>query len=230
MPDRFRDFPDEGAELNLAPIMNIMMILIPLLLASSSFVLVGGVNINSPAHHCPTGELTDSPQDEAPLPRLLVAISMDGFTISDIHRSLEFAESGMGQPLDECAWSTATDSESLPITVCNRTASEDRENVLSQLNFRGLYNRLVEIHNHPHWRHQWNDDNSIIAIIAEPEIPFDVIVRTMDVARNYLDFDVYSDDERFQMANLREISDDEGNTHMRLFPSPILMMPRAVAN
>ena len=230
MPDRFRDFPDEAADLNLAPIMNIMMILIPLLLASSSFVLVGGVNISSPAHHCPTGELADMTQDEAPLPRLLVSISMDGFAISDIRRSDEFAESGMGQPLDECAWSAATDSESLPITVCNRNPSEDRDLLLSQLNFRGLYNRLVEIHNHPYWRHQWNADNSIIAIIAEPEIPFDVIVRTMDVARNYLDSDVYTDDERFQMANLRETTDDDGPSHMRLFPSPILMIPRAVVN
>lgn len=231
MPRMKRRPEEEQQGLNLAPIMNIMMILIPLLLASSSFVLVSALNVNSPRNA--QSSIPDEQQDteEIPVPRVLVAVSESGFTITDMRQSPAFAESQLGCPLTECGGCDSVEPGSVAITICNRPGTDGANTpLLERLNYRGLYNRLVAIRNHPSWTAQWNADNALVNLLADKEIPFDVIVRTMDVARFLLEEDSYTTDEVFWGASYRADQEDEDTQFARLFPSPVLLLPRASAD
>jgi len=222
-------YTEEENSMNLAPIMNVVMILIPLLLVTASFVVVQTLNVNSPRSAQSVTPEEQEDQEEVPVPRVLVAVTEEGFTVTDMRQSPAFAESRLGMPLAECGGSAAVDNAggAVPITICNTPNRQNETVLLNRLNYRGLYNRLVEIKNYSAWAAQWDDDNSIINIVADREIPFEVVVRVMDIARYFLQSDSYENDEAFRTAVYRE----EGNdAYVDLFPSPVLLLPRASAN
>ena len=92
-------YHEEEYTLNLAPIMNVVMILIPLLLVTASFVVVQTLNVNSPRSAQSVTPEEQEDQEEVPVPRVLVAITEDGFTVTDMRQSPAFAESRLGFPL-----------------------------------------------------------------------------------------------------------------------------------
>lgn len=213
----------EDIQLNLAPIMNMVMILIPLLLLTATFVVVQTLEVASPRNAQSTQPPEDQDPEEVPTPRVHVAITENGFTISDMQASPAWLESNLWAPIPGCPGAgQALDPMQVVVTVCNRDVGVDA-NLLERLDFRGLYNRLVEIYNNPNWKSQWDDTNTIINIAADREIPFDVVVRTMDVARFFLDNDQYEDDQAFRSAQYREVD----NAPVKLFPTPVLLLPRA---
>jgi biopolymer transport protein ExbD len=217
-------------ELNLAPIMNIVMILIPLLLITASFVVVATLNVNSPRNAQSVTPEEQQEEQEVPVPRVLVSITENGFIVNDMRQSPAFAESGLGTPLSHCAGAQGTQPGmmAMPITICNPAtrATDQSISLLDRLDYRGLYNRLVEIKTYSAWNAQWNDDNQILNIMADREIPFEVVVRTMDIARYYLGEDGYENDEEFRTAVYREESEGE---YSKLFPDPVLLLPRTAA-
>src|SRR5690625_118725 len=78
-------------ELTLAPIMNMVMILIPLLLVMVEFeeFAISPVEATS-SGGASSGDSADS--DDVRPPRILISISEDGFRIADFFASPDFAE------------------------------------------------------------------------------------------------------------------------------------------
>jgi hypothetical protein len=220
--DRIMRMQDEQ-ELNLAPIMNMVMILIPLLLVGASFVTVASLEVHSPRNAQSTNPEPDTEIEEVPVPRVLVAISENGFTISDLRNSPAFLQSGLSNPTPDCA-SRPTAEGAVPVTVCARQSSSER--LLDRLNYRDLYNRLVEVKNYSAWAAQWDDSNSLVNIVADREIPVEVVIRTMDIARFFLENNRYDDEAAFRAATYRTA---EGGAFEPLFQDPVLLLPRAAA-
>jgi len=232
---------DDEYELNLAPIMNVVMILIPLLLISSSFVMVATLKVHSPRNaQSVNEEPVEEESEEVPVPRVVVAISDEGFTISDLRQSPAFIASELGNPRGDCA-ATASDQ---PVTICTKSDNIG-SSLASRLNYRELYNRLIEIRRYtgtpenPGWAAQWDESNVIINILADREVHVDAVIRLMDVARYILNQESYGDDESFQMADYIEAGECTQNRDCELgvcasgacltnlFPDPVLLLPNA---
>ncbi|MBN1946294.1 MAG: hypothetical protein JW797_11510 [Bradymonadales bacterium] len=219
-------YEDSNPDLFLIPIMNIIMIIIPLLLLTASFVIVATLPVTSPRSAQAVTPQEQMEEMQVPVPRLLVAITENGFTITDMAQSPAFAESQLGYPLAECP-PASPESGLMPVTICNVGGRVSQPKLIDRLNYRGLYNRLVEIKNYSAWNAQWTDENEIINIVAEREIPFEVVVRTMDISRFFMEQDGYNDEETFRTAEYRT---EEGGAFVDLFPSPVLLLPRAVTD
>lgn len=213
---RYRDLfaRDEEHNLNLAPILNVVMILIPLMLINATFLVVATLSTSSPS----PPNVSETPPEEV-APRLLIAITEDGFTIGDLRQTSTFIESGLGLPIPGCE-AHALVSDGVPATVCARDVRSD-SSLMARLDYRGLYNRLVEIRER--WADHWHD--SAISITADREIPADAVIRAMDVSRFLLEESFYGDDEAFRVAQYRL---NEGQP-IALFEAPVLMLPRAQA-
>lgn len=215
----------EEIELNLAPIMNVVMILIPLLLVSASFLIVATLEVHSPKNAQSVNPPEDEQPEEVPVPRVLVAITENGFTISDLRQSPAFLQSGLGAPIPECQGSAPTEPGQVPVTICTKPNAAAGSALLTRLNYRGLYNRLVEVYRQPDWTARWDGSNSIINLVADREVPVEVVIRTMDVARFFLENDRYDDEEGFRQARYRR----EEDTPVALFHDPVLLLPRSAA-
>jgi hypothetical protein len=230
---RLSDALELETELNLAPIMNIVMILIPLLLVTATFVSVNTLAVNSPQNAQSIQPPEQEDEEETPVPRLLVAISEDGFRISDMRQSPAFAESGLADPIDGCG-GDSLEAGSLPITICNNPEQAADEALLDRLDWRGFYNQLVRIKNYDGgadhargWRARWDDQNCILNVVADREIPFEVVIRTMDIARYLLQQDHFESEEEFRAS----VYIEEGEGRFKdLFPIPVLLLPRAASD
>ncbi len=168
--------------------------------------------IHSPQN---SGRIDRWGDDEAIPPRVLIAITEDGFTISDLTQSESFRASGMGDPLEGCGIPTLRGS--LPVTVCARNGAG---RLVDQMDYRRLYNRLVQIRTHADWAELWDENNSIINIVAERETPLDVVLRVIDVSQTVRSQTDYSDDTDFQ-------TDSDDSSAAPLFPRPVLLLPRS---
>ena len=215
----------EEQELNLAPIMNVVMILIPLLLVSASFLIVATLEVHSPQGQNVNPSEVDPPE-EVPVPRVLVAITENGFTVSDLRQSDVFRQSGLSAPIPECHNAVPVEPGQVAVTVCTNPNASPGSSLLERLDYRGLYNRLVEVYRQPEWTARWDESNSIINIVADREVPVEVVIRTMDVARFFLESDHYSDEVAFRTAPYRRTDDSP----LALFQAPVLLLPRAAAD
>lgn len=172
-------------ELNLAPIMNMVMILIPLLLVMVEFeeFAMSPVEASSSGQSASTS--TDDSDDVQP-PRLLISISDDGFRIADFFASPDFAE--FSQPLARCEGGDEGDGASGAPTVCLEPGETAEPGDYSGLDYAGLYNRMLEIRMHEPWKEAYSKpENGVILITAESDVPAAVLVRTMDLGRYFLD-------------------------------------------
>ncbi len=97
-PSKRRNRPDEELEVNLTPIMNLMVVLIPLLLTSVQFIKLGIIELNLPPSIAGMGEPVIMDKEPA-LPRLDLSISItrNGFTISSAMAILR-NEAGVSVP------------------------------------------------------------------------------------------------------------------------------------
>ncbi|MCB9506738.1 MAG: biopolymer transporter ExbD [Myxococcales bacterium] len=182
---------EEAVELNLAPIMNMVMILVPLLLLSSVFIKAGVVNVSSPRRADASRAESEERPEEPAVPRVVVSIGRDGFRISDQRNLGSFAP--FAQPVARCAnqrsgsASAPGDTRELPPTVCLRDDAGAGADLLAALDFGGLYNRLAEIRLQSEWFVGFGEEGgSVISVLADPDIPFEVLVATMDTARYLL--------------------------------------------
>jgi biopolymer transport protein ExbD len=218
-------------ELNLAPIMNLVMILIPLLLISVEFEQMGVINVSAPK--LSVGPVTDdpTPPEEQPL-NLTIAISNSGFGIAATGAKLA--------PLSGCP-------EQSPMTVCVKPgkdvpamlgevkslrdkfdATGNREllvqsdsklnEVVQAYDFRRLYNELVKIKkNFP--------AETVVNVGADPDIPFEIVVATMDTVRFKLkgegDEGTFESDPKFEVAQYQEGSGGDSK-YAELFNDVVL--------
>lgn len=171
-------------ELNLAPIMNMVMILIPLLLVMVEFEEFAISPVESTSSGGAASADSDDSDDVRP-PRILISISEDGFRIADFFASPDFAE--FSQPISRCAGEVG-DGAAGPATVCLEPDKTPEPGDYSGLDYAGLYNRLVEIRLHAPWREAYSKpENGVILLTAEADVPAAVLVRAMDLSRFFLD-------------------------------------------
>lgn len=245
--------PAEVVELNLAPIMNMVMILIPLLLLQAVFLKTGVVNISSPRNAQATTPEQEEAEEEVPVPRVVVYISSDGFRIGDQRNLPEFQQFTM--PIARCGGGGAAagapgqlnphDMAEIPPTICLRDGTDVNAPLVQRLDFAALYNQLVAIRLQPQWFDRFAEEsNSIVSILGDPEIPFEVLIKTMDTARFFLAAEgtdpgapsASSAIASFQLGaagaatpedleNAHYLTVNE-NERVELFPDPVLLLPR----
>ncbi len=205
-------------ELNLAPIMNMVVILIPLLLLSIVFLEVGVINITAPKLSVgPATSEPPPPDDKKPL-NLTVTVQTKGFTIA--------ASEAVLQPRGGCPSPGPTiclAKQNVDVAAKFQRAREafaagnqvggeaEMKEALDAFNWVELYNQLVRIKNE-------YKEETIIKISADPDTPYSAIVRLMDVSRFRLEKDSYSQPSEFWNAGYRS----SGAGQDELFPDPIL--------
>lgn len=203
-------------DLNLAPIMNMVVILIPLLLLSVVFLKVGVINITAPK--LSMGPPTDTPPpDEEPL-NLTVGVQAKGFRIAATNAVLP-EMSGCPVPgpticLEDQTVDTSAKFDSARAALAKSDLARGEGELkagMAAYNWRELYNQLARI------KGQYKNE-TIINISADPDIPYAVIVRVMDVARYKLEKDSYAKTSDFWAATYAK----GATTYEELFPDPVL--------
>lgn len=223
---RSKRMVEEEQELDLAPIMNMVVILIPLLLLSVVFVQVAVINITAPK--LSMGPQSDTPpeDDKKPL-NLTVTVAPNGFRIA--------AEGGNLGPVTGCPADGPTIClrSDKPVDVSAKFA-ESRKYVaggdlkgagdsieagLSAFQWRVLYNELAKIKTR-------YPEETVMNVSADPDIPFGAIVRLMDVARYQLEDETYEADKAFwDAAYKKEKVKDEKDGQMKEKPSDLFSDP-----
>lgn len=193
--------------LNLAPIMNMVVILIPLLLLSVVFLSVGVINVSAPSL-VPGGTTGETTED----PRVTLAIVGAGFTLSSRDGELDQI------PVDD-----EDEFNALMNELTNARSSGDRtaeEQVLDKLTHRYSWGKLYRTMLDARERYP---DAKALHITADPDIPYAMIVKVMDAVRVELPSDGFESDAQFWAAS----KEANGAPHAsRLFADPILNVAR----
>jgi biopolymer transport protein ExbD len=206
----------ETPELNLAPIMNMVVILIPLLLLSVVFLKVGVINITAPK--LSMGPPSDTPPPDEPPLNLTVAVNAKGFRLAATGAVLpEMAGCPVPGPticLEQANVDVSDKFGKARAALAGGNLQQgeaELDAALGAYNWKELYNQLVRIKN------QYKDE-TIINISADPDVPYAAIVRVMDAARFKLEKDSYSKTSDFWGAQYAK----GGAGYEELFPDPVL--------
>lgn len=210
------ELPEEP---DLAPFMNLVIILIPMLLLSVVFLEVAVINVTMPLGGSATTDEEDEDEDE-PLD-LSITISSSGFYISAVGRQVPPVDGCPTQGPTICLADDSVDVDAAfedarqIIGAGDETAGEDRlEEGLRAYDWRALYNELAS------WKNEYPDE-STVRLSADADIPFALTVRTMDVARYRLEEDTYDDDTEFWQATYRtETGEDGEEQYANMFGDP----------
>lgn len=203
-----RDDSTTDPELNLAPIMNMVVILIPLLLLSVVFLSVGVINVSAPSLTPGTVRSDGESED----PRITVAVAGDGFVVSSrngvIDRIAPRDESGLRDAIERTHRARESgDPEALQQAL---------DEMMTAYDWNGLYETMVEVkRQHP--------STATVHMTAEPNLPYAALVSTMDAVRYRLEADRFESDRAFWAANV----DANGSSSAEpLFADPVLNVAR----
>ena len=146
----------EAAEdLSLTPIMNMVLVLIPLMLLNVVFMTINVIEVTMPQRSAGAASAGGEPPK-----RLQLYISQQGFTV--VENGVPLAARG------ECTPGGPT--------VCSQEG--DFEVETDRHDWLGLYNTLVELKGKPDWL-----DHDQIEIVADSAVNFGVLVKAMDISR-----------------------------------------------
>jgi biopolymer transport protein ExbD len=156
-PSKRRHIDTDNTELNLTPIMNLMVVMIPILLSSTQFVKIGILELNLPPSvgAATAGGATALPKETQRTLDLTVSITDRGFYISSALAVL---------PGDDSAKPT------IP------------KNADGAYDFEALSKKLYEVKQKAR---EYFPDTDAIVIQAEKNITYQILVSTMDAAREY---------------------------------------------
>lgn len=198
----------EADDLNLAPFMNMVIILIPMLLLSVVFLEVAVINVTMPLGGATTSEETEEDKEE-PL-NLAIAMSPNGFYVT--------ALGAVVPPIDGCPTQGPTiclEDDSVDVQAQFESAREQMmggnpkggeetlEVALQAYNYRELYNLLAR------FKEQYPDETTV-RLTADADIPFALTVRVMDVSRYQLEDASYDTNEDFWTAEFQTEPGEEG--------------------
>ncbi|RMD95082.1 MAG: biopolymer transporter ExbD [Calditrichaeota bacterium] len=155
-PSFRRTNEEEQVEPNLTPIMNLMVVLIPLLLTSAEFIKIGSLELNLPPAAGPVREAMQKPQEKTRTLDLTVSITQEGFYISSALAVLR-PKDGTGPSIPKKADGS--------------------------FDFDQLSKKLLEIKEKAEGKFP---DLENIIIQAEPEIDYQTLVSTMDASRSII--------------------------------------------
>jgi len=160
-PSMRRKSDDVDMELDIRPVMNLMVVLIPLLIASAEWVRLGSIEINVPPSKTGVGDNNDQAESEEVEKEkklgLSIAITDMGITIASPGAVLtsEENESGPTIPVDEDG----------------------------KQNYQALKDKLIEVKKLIEGK-GFKDENRAV-ITAAGDIEYQVIVRVMDNLQTY---------------------------------------------
>lgn len=143
----------EQVRIDMTPVMNLMVVLIPLLLSSATFVKIGVIDLNLPPTVGASAAQMEAPKETKKNLDLAVTITEEGFYISSSMEVLEGNKKG---------------APTIPL-------KED-----GGFDFKKLSDKLFEIKNKA--ENQFADTESIV-IQANPDIPYQLLISTMDASR-----------------------------------------------
>lgn len=143
-----RDTPTQNADLNLAPIMNVVMILIPLLLLSVVFARPAVIPITSP-RDAVAREHDDEERVEPEAPQLIVYINRRNWALASLDGRIQIDVETLGD----------------------------------------LNTALSDLRDDPQYRDAFDREQNVLRVFAEPEVPFQSVVATLDAARTRIDDD-----------------------------------------
>ena len=143
----------EQVHLNMTPIMNLMVVLIPLLLSSATWVKIGVIDLNLPPTVGAEVSQLQAPKETEKNLDLAVTITEDGYYISS---SMEIMKG------------TVKGAPTIPL-------KED-----GSYDFEQLSRKLYEIKKKANG--EFSDTNNIV-IQADPDISYQLLIDTMDASR-----------------------------------------------
>lgn len=191
-PSSKKKVEDKIEDLNLVPIMNLVVCLIPIVLLGASLVKVGVVNVNAPKFGM--GQATPDDSEDKPL-NLTVAVGEDGFRITasgaDINSVL-----GLPPPAE------GADPSAAPGPFIPKKGDD--------YDYVELYNKLVQVK-------EKFPEETIVNLTADARIPFKYLMRVMDTLRVRLEGDQYAELEAFQRASIVY----DGNQAKLLWPDVV---------
>ena len=203
-----RDDNSTDHELNLAPIMNMVVILIPLLLLSVVFLSVGVINVSAPSLTPGTAQSDGESED----PRITVAVARDGFIVSSRNGEIARVEAR-----DQAAVGDVIDRARKAHAAGDGAAAEAAlDDLMLAYDWNTLYEVMVDVKKrHP--------ETTTVHMTADPDVPYAALVSTMDAVRYRLEAERYDSDSEFWTANVAANSSSRATP---LFADPILNVAR----
>ena len=214
-----KDVNELPEEPDLAPFMNLVIILIPMLLLSVVFLEVAVINVTMPLGGSSTTD--DEVEDEDQPLDLSITVSTDGLYVTAVGEQVPAVDGCPTRGPTICLTDESMDIETAfaeardMIMAGNESAGEDRLNeAVRSYNWRELYNLLSS------FKAEYPDETTV-RLTADSDIPFALTVRTMDIARYQLEEDSYDDDEAFWQADFQtEQTEDGDQQYANLFGDP----------
>ncbi len=208
MSRKVNRIPEEEQDLNLAPIMNMVIILIPLLLLSVVFLKVGVINVTTPTL-TPAKTSQHDPDEELPQ-KITVAISDRGFTVA----TRDGVVPGCGD-VTVCVRDDVADlagefesAASLLSSGAHVKGQAAMDQAMEAYDWPGLYSVLARVKSE-------NPGEDTIYVTADARVPYAALVRLFDVARTRLSQDAFDSASAFYSADADKASPD-------LFPNYVV--------
>ena len=245
---------EDVSDLNLSSMMDIIMLLIPTLVLSSVFVNAGVINVSSPRNANSPNPENEQQEERPQIPKVVVYISADGFRVGNMNPQLPAGSFDQyALPIDGCsgggenAGTAATDPNDLATrdaTVCLLPNTEGQP-LVERLDMASLYNQLVKVRMNPAWFDEFSkENNSVVSIVGDPDVPFEALISVMDVARYFLNPGSDALDEPSGSADITKYLIGNGSrptleqfrranylgrvgSRVDLFPNPVLLLPRS---
>ena len=174
-------------DLNLVPIMNMMVVLIPVVLVGTSLVKIGVVDVSSKFGK---GKLQQQEETEKPL-GLTVSLGEKGFIVSATGADIAGL---LGEQSDSAKVQILKEKAVVPVTQPDDSKKDEE---VIDYNYRDLYNKLVKIK-------KAHKKERMVTITASPTVQFKHVVATMDVMRDRLDKEAYKDNAEFRDAGRKD--------------------------
>ena len=180
MSRRKSKFVEQADELNLVPIMNLVLCLIPVVLFGTQLVKIGITNISAPKLGPPPQNQT--PPENKPL-GLTIAVASDGFRLKATgvdNLATHLAEanclSGGGAAPANPAGGVLIPKVQQTREVRDPNTGTSEERTIQGYDYPRLYLCLEYLRaRHP--------EEKLLSLTAEPDMPFKYLIRTMDTVR-----------------------------------------------
>ena len=184
MARRKAKYVEDVEEINLIPIMNLVLCLIPVVLFKTQLVKIGMINVSAPKVGPASTKKPEEDKDQKPL-GLTVMLGKEGYflkatgaDLSAIFEGQENSEKGVKIPKKQ-------------ETYEDKDGSERK---VTDFDYVELYKKMLKL------RTMYEDDK-LLTINADHDMPFKYLIRTMDVIRYQID------EEKVTLSDIKSFSD-----------------------